>query len=291
MLDQLINSFLKEEVNCSSKQPTFVIYIFLNLVLLQGDEEADDSNPGEVIKKGEDEYIVVVSGAKDTGLSGSYWQTENLPSRRRCTITPPPTPAKSPEAGAKRPKEAGEQPSPPAKKSRTKEEPTTPTSAKSPRGRKRKEGGENNEELNDKPEEAASNEDTTKTNGVQQNRNISCLSDANAAGSSQREVVVECFAPYDDHRWVNIGKERNGNPADAVQYARALRPPYQLLSFLRIKGNCAKGKGCSNKNTMVSFVKYSVKTFTTAIFFRETLFLWILFRFAGFCRSGRRNHS
>ena len=154
-----------------------------------------------MIKKGEDEYIVVVSGAKDTGLSGSYWQTENLEgrTRRRCTITPPPTPAKSPEAGAKRPKEAGEQPSPPAKKSRTKEEPTTPTSAKSPRGRKRKDG-ENSEELNDKSEEAASNEDTTKTNGVQQNRNISCLSDANAAGSSQREVVVECFAPYDDHR-------------------------------------------------------------------------------------------
>jgi len=216
--------------------------------------DADDGNPGEVIKKGEDEYIVVVSGAKDTGLSGSYWQTEALPTRRRrCTITPPPTPAKSPETGAKRPKEAGEQPSPPAKKSRAKEEPTTPTSAKSPRGRKRKDG-ENNEELNDKPEEAASNEDTTKTNGVQQNRNISCLSDANAAGSSQREVVVECFAPYDDHRWVNIGKERNGNPADAVQYARALRPPYQLLSFLRIKGNCAKGKGCSNKNTMVFVV-------------------------------------
>lgn len=87
-----------------------------------------------------------------------------------------------------------------------------------------------------------------------QNRNISCLSDVNAAGSSQREVVVECFAPYDDHRWVNIGKERNGNPADAVQYARALRPPYQLLSFLRIKGNCSKGMGCSNKNTMVFVV-------------------------------------
>ena len=66
---------------------------------------------------------------------------------------------------------------------------------------------------------------------------------------------VECFAPYDDHRWVNIGKERNGNPADAVQYARALRPPYQLLSFLRIKGNCSKGMGCSNKNTMVSLKK------------------------------------
>ena len=294
MLDQLINSFLKEEVNQFETIPgsPFALYIFHNLVLLQGDEEADDSNPGEVIKKGEDEYIVVVSGAKDTGLSGSYWQTEALPTRRRrCTITPPPTPAKSPEAGAKRPKEAGEEPSPPAKKSRTKEEPTTPTSAKSPRGRKRKEGGENNEELNDKPDEAASNEDTTKTNGVQQNRNISCLSDANAAGSSQREVVVECFAPYDDHRWVNIGKERNGNPADAVQYARALRPPYQLLSFLRIKGNCAKGKGCSNKNTMVSFREIFRETVYNFYFFRESLFLWILFRFAGFCRSGRRNHS
>ena len=65
-------------------------------------------------------------------------------------------------------------------------------------------------------------------------------------------LQVECFAPYDDHRWVNIGKEKNGMAPDAVQYARALRPPYQLLSFLRIKGNCAKGMGCSNKNTMVS---------------------------------------
>ena len=36
-------------------------------------------------------------------------------------------------------------------------------------------------------------------------------------------------------RWVNIGKERDGMAPDAVQYARALRPPYHLLSFLRIK--------------------------------------------------------
>jgi hypothetical protein len=34
-------------------------------------------------------------------------------------------------------------------------------------------------------------------------------------------------------RWVNIGKERDGMTPDAVQYARALRPPYHLLSFLR----------------------------------------------------------
>ena len=33
---------------------------------------------------------------------------------------------------------------------------------------------------------------------------VSCVADT----STQREVVVECFAPYDDHRWVNIGKVR-----------------------------------------------------------------------------------
>ena len=76
---------------------------------------------------------------------------------------------------------------------------------KSPRGRKRK---TDDKELNKQDtEEESSDSSDPKSNGVQiQNRNISCLSDANAAGSSQREVVVECFAPYDDHRWVNIGK-------------------------------------------------------------------------------------
>jgi hypothetical protein len=39
---------------------------------------------------------------------------------------------------------------------------------------------------------------------------------------------------------------------DAVQYARALRPPYHLLSFLRIKGYSTKGMSCTDKNTMVS---------------------------------------
>ena len=38
-----------------------------------------------------------------------------------------------------------------------------------------------------------------------QQRSVSCVADT----STQREVVVECFAPYDDHRWVNIGKVTN----------------------------------------------------------------------------------
>ena len=59
---------------------------------------------------------------------------------------------------------------------------------------------------------------------------------------------------------------------DAVQYARALRPPYHLLSFLRfvgfslvygvqlyllfyrIKGHSTKGMSCTDKNTMVFVV-------------------------------------
>ena len=39
----------------------------------------------------------------------------------------------------------------------------------------------------------------TQLNGItnsQGSRSVSCVSDTN----SQREVVVECFAPYDDHR-------------------------------------------------------------------------------------------
>ena len=76
-------------------------------------------------------------------------------------------------------------------------------------------------------------------------------------GSQQvrrQEVVVECCAPYDGHTWINIGDERQGMAPDAVQYARALRPPYHLLSFLRMKGQSTKGISCSDKNTLVFVV-------------------------------------
>ena len=42
-----------------------------------------------VIRKGDDEYAVIVSGVKDTGLSGKYWSSDGveLPRRRRaCTM-------------------------------------------------------------------------------------------------------------------------------------------------------------------------------------------------------------
>ena len=65
-------------------------------------------------------------------------------------------------------------------------------------------------------------------------------------------MIFACtMSPFFHFRWVNIGKERDGMSPDAVQYARALRPPYHLLSFLRIKGKSTKGMSCTDKNTMV----------------------------------------
>ena len=212
---------------------------------------------GQIVKDGDDEYIVTVSGS-DTGLSGKYWSDlSNLGPRRRCTISPQPpkegqqikkaSPAKTtPEKASETAKKKGGN-----KKVAIADEPEKEPST--PKGRKRKADDEAAPDTPSKGAKTAEIEPSTPNGGsAAAQRNISCLSDAPAGSSAQREVVVECFAPYNDHRWVNIGKEKNGSAPDAVQYARALRPPYQLLSFLRIKGNCAKGMGCSNKNTMVS---------------------------------------
>ena len=216
---------------------------------------------GQIVKDGDDEYIVTVSGS-DTGLSGKYWSDlSNLGPRRRCTISPQPpkegqqikkaSPAKntSEKASETAKKKAGNVKKVAIAEKEPENEPSTP------KGRKRKADDEAAPDTPSKGAKTAELEPSTPNGGsatpAAAQRNISCLSDAPAGSSAQREVVVECFAPYDDHRWVNIGKEKNGSAPDAVQYARALRPPYQLLSFLRIKGNCAKGMGCSNKNTMV----------------------------------------
>ncbi|CAB4057426.1 unnamed protein product [Lepeophtheirus salmonis] len=61
---------------------------------------------------------------------------------------------------------------------------------------------------------------------------------------------------YDSHTEDDSqrSKERDNMTPDSVQYARALRPPYHLLSFLRIKGNSTKGMSCTDKNTMVFVV-------------------------------------
>merc|ERR1719438_68452 len=281
--------------------------------------DPDKFTPGYVpqsVKKGEHEYNIIVSGVKDTGLCGNYWNVSEGGRRRS---KPPETlqmgkserrgsvgsvnseksVKDSPAASIKKsatvatPKSSKKQVTRPesgAEEETAKEETKTPIT--SGRGRKRKtdtetpatkskkeaadddtkefsdydSGNNETQPLRKKPKKEEKKEDskeslTTKQQtavaaalaaGVPggQQRSVSCVADTN----TQREVVVECFAPYDDHRWVNIGKERDGMAPDAVQYARALRPPYHLLSFLRIKGHSTKGMSCTDKNTMVFVV-------------------------------------
>jgi len=278
--------------------------------------DPDKFAPGYVpktVKKGEDEYVIVVSGVKDTGLCGNYWNVSEGGRRRS---KPPETLQMGKEkrrgsVGSVGSETSGKD-SPVSKKGAA-----TPASAKSGkkqvtkpekvetedveesktpvgRGRKRKteetpasksksvkkgaeddtkefsdydSGNNETQPLRKRPKkedgegpEAAAGLTTKQQSAVAaalaagvpggQQRSVSCVADTN----TQKEVVVECFAPYDDHRWVNIGKERDGMAPDAVQYARALRPPYHLLSFLRIKGHSTKGMSCTDKNTMVFVV-------------------------------------
>jgi len=294
--------------------------------------DPDKFTPGYVptsVKKGEHEYNIIVSGVKDTGLCGNYWNVSEGGRRRS---KPPETlqmgknerrgsvgsvnseksgkdsPAAAAVTSSKKPavatpKSSKKQVTKPEKteavaEEDVKEEAKTPVS--SGRGRKRKtdteapasdkkakkevvapaddddtkefsdydSGNNETQPLRKKPKKEEKKEDSKEAAGLTskqqtavaaalaagvpggQQRSVSCVADTN----TQREVVVECFAPYDDHRWVNIGKERDGMAPDAVQYARALRPPYHLLSFLRIKGHSTKGMSCTDKNTMVFVV-------------------------------------
>ena len=59
---------------------------------------------------------------------------------------------------------------------------------------------------------------------------IPCMDDTDRG----REVAVQCIAPYEEHKWKNIGKAKDGMAPDSVQYAQALKPPYHLLSFLHV---------------------------------------------------------
>eukprot|EP00090_Calanus_glacialis_P002838 TRINITY_DN1209_c0_g1_i1.p1 TRINITY_DN1209_c0_g1~~TRINITY_DN1209_c0_g1_i1.p1 ORF type:complete len:1016 (-),score=414.02 TRINITY_DN1209_c0_g1_i1:154-3201(-) len=306
--------------------------------------------PGYVpktVEKGGDEYMIVVSGVKDTGLCGGYWgNTETLGNRRRSkppealqlgktektasrrgsvgsvgsSVDTTPTVKKTPQAkkvvtATPQTKSTKKQVTKPEKRVESmdssqseSEVDTEQNTSKGGRGRKRKNeetppASQEKKARTTKKEQAAKEEDeedikasfsdydsganetqplrTTKRPSAKtapdsptkdapltskqqtavsqalaagvpagQQRSVSCVADTN----TQREVVVECFAPYDDHRWVNIGKERDGMAPDAVQYARALRPPYHLLSFLRIKGHSTKGMSCTDKNTMVFVV-------------------------------------
>ena len=249
--------------------------------------------PGYVpktVKKGDEEYTIVVTGVKDTGLCGNYWNVsdsgrrrsrppetlqmgkekrrgsvgsvgsetsgKDSPASKKGAATP--ASARSNKKQVTKPEKVEpevEETKTPVGRGRKRKTEETPTSkAKSAkkqveddtkdfsdydsgnnetqplRKRPKKDEGEGSQEasLTSKQQTAVAAALAAGVPGGQQ-RSVSCVADTN----TQKEVVVECFAPYDDHRWVNIGKERDGMAPDAVQYARALRPPYHLLSFLR----------------------------------------------------------
>merc|ERR1719394_1437242 len=230
--------------------------------------DPDKFTPGYVpqsVKKGEHEYNIIVSGVKDTGLCGNYWNVSEGGRRRS---KPPETlqmgkserrgsvgsvgseksNKDSPAASLKKsasvatPKSSKKQVTRPEsgaeEEAKAKEETKTPVT--SGRGRKRKtdtetpatkskkeapaadddtkefsdydSGNNETQPLRKKPKKEEKKEDskeslTTKQQtavaaalaaGVPggQQRSVSCVADTN----TQREVVVECFAPYDDHR-------------------------------------------------------------------------------------------
>merc|ERR1711997_1138037 len=261
---------------------------------------------GKTVKKGEDEYVIVVQGV-DSGLCGKYWgDLDNLPSRRRSKqpeqlqinpgkeATPNsrrgsvgsvgsadlPGSAKKTPAGkaakaaepAATPKSGKKQVTKPEKRveamdssqsgrGRKRKTDDTPTSEKKAKKGKSKKGEEEEEPettfsdydsaggsseplRKNKGKDSPAKESTTVSSKQQnavsaalaagvpagQQRSVSCVADT----STQREVVVECFAPYDDHRWVNIGKERDQMAPDAV--------------------HSTKGMSCTDKNTMVFVV-------------------------------------
>ena len=69
---------------------------------------------------------------------------------------------------------------------------------------------------------------------------------------------------------------------DAVQYARALRPPYHLLSFLRIKGHSTKGMSCTDKNTMVSGSKFIKHRQMISMYYCPVNYAQIIIKFFSF---------
>ncbi|XP_040568949.1 uncharacterized protein [Lepeophtheirus salmonis] len=267
--------------------------------------DPDKFKPGyipSIVKKGDEEYAVVVTGVKDTGLCGTYWgDLNNLPSRRKSRINNPflvqETPEVFPPKGKRAKKvsssskETSEPKTPVATKRNSSEnsqlmksanEKTktkspiasssqTPVTIKSPTNVKTTVNGSGvkkipsqsslkrtRKESPSKPTGEYETNSPTTTNShsesASETPSVSSEYFSSPSALSNMSMQKERFAPYDDNRWVSIGKDLINNSFDAVQYTRALRLPFHLLSFLRIKGNSVKGMSCTDKNNMVFVV-------------------------------------
>ena len=286
-------------------------------VSMEGDEVVSKStsmnlSPGHIhipkkVMKGGEEYNIVVTGIKDTGLSGSYWSAS--PEGRRKSMNsqsssylPLPFCSKASVAEVKLEDLQHDTTSP-----------KTP-SAKVSRGRasikgimrKRKSEAANSNHQEKKLSislvdankageliaDAASSHTSAKaaasrasalaatsstsaaaistsssdskvTSNSGEGSKGKCLMEVDDKGGKSREVIVECLAPCEDLQWFNVAGDKSANQEPgAVQYARALRPPFHLQSFLHMKGRSAKGFSCTGRNTMVFVVMEGEVTVT-----------------------------
>ena len=286
-------------------------------VSMEGDEVVSKStsmnlSPGHIhipkkVMKGGEEYNIVVTGIKDTGLSGSYWSAS--PEGRRKSMNsqsssylPLPFCSKASVAEVKLEDLQHDTTSP-----------KTP-SAKVSRGRasikgimrKRKSEAANSNHQEKKLSislvdankageliaDAASSHTSAKpaasrasalaatsstlaaaistsssdskvTSNSGEGSKGKCLMEVDDKGGKSREVIVECLAPCEDLQWFNVAGDKSANQEPgAVQYARALRPPFHLQSFLQMKGSSAKGFSCTGRNTMVFVVMEGEVTVT-----------------------------
>ena len=182
------------------------------------------------VSKGENEYNIVVTGIRDTGLCGTYWSLEGGErgrGRRRSSLTAAvsnaPNSEKNPKTVSVVKAEIGKGPAPESK--------DTPI-CRSVQNLKRKLLIETAEDENDAGKKEAPQVDHNK--------------------NSMKDFGMGEFAPYTDLHWESLVRRPNhGIPPDAVQHAVVLRPPYHIVSRLRIKGFHKKGLSHTTNNTMV----------------------------------------
>ena len=273
--------------------------------------------PKKVMKGGE-EYNIVVTGIKDTGLSGSYWSAS--PEGRRKSINsqsssylpfdssrPLPFCSKASENddenGKAEVKSEALQNGTPSPKTPSAKVSRGRTSIKGiMRKRKAEAANSNNQEKKlsislvdankagelianaasspTSAKAAASRESastaTSSTSAASTSSSDSkvtstsgeggkgkCIMELDVKGGKSREVIVECLAPCEDLQWFNVSGDKSvKQEPGAVQYARALRPPFHLQSFLQMKGRSAKGFSCTGRNTMVFVVMEGEVTVT-----------------------------
>jgi len=187
------------------------------------------------VSKGENEYNIVVTGIRDTGLCGTYWSQgdgERGRGRRRSSL-------KAAVSNA-------------------------PNSEKNPKTVSvvNAEIGKSPESLGDTPicrsVQNLKRKLLVETGGAEDENVVGGKTEAPVVDhnkNSMNDFGMGEFAPYNELNWESLVRRPNWPnrviPPDAVQHAVVLRPPFHIVSRLRIKGFYKKGLSHTTNNTMV----------------------------------------